>query len=140
MLENLRELVAINSYENSDRIIGYLNKKFSPISEDVIIIKNKENDNKSIVVGLNTKLRDVEPIVLSGHIDTVAPDKQKYTTNPLELTEIDDNAYGLGSIDMKSFTATILDNVAEIKALSCPHRYCFNYRWRNRFDLHRECY
>ena len=120
MLENLKELVAINSYDDDNIIIDYLKQKFSPISEEVLIVKNKENDNKSILIGLNTPLKDIEPIVLSGHIDTVAPDFEKYQTNPFELTLVDNKAYGLGSIDMKCFTAEILDNLNAMKSLRSP--------------------
>lgn len=120
MLENLKDLVAIKSYENSDGIIEYLFKRFSPLSEEIKIIKNKQNYNKSLLVGLNTKLKDIEPIVLSGHIDTVAPDKDKYSTNPLDLIIKDEKAYGLGSIDMKSFTAIILDNIKILKEFKIP--------------------
>ena len=140
MLKNLKELVAINSYENDNDIINYLQEKFAKFSKEIKIIKNKENENKSILIGLNTKLKDVEPIVLSGHIDTVAPDFEKYNTNPLDLTIIQDKAYGLGSIDMKSFTAIILDNVKELKSLWSPHYYSFNHWWRNKLKLYWKCY
>lgn len=120
MLKNLKELVAISSYEKIDENIDYLKNKFSPFAEEIIILKNVENDDKSLIVGLNTKLKDVEPIILSGHIDTVAPDFEKYKTNPLQLTEINGRAYGLGSIDMKSFTAVILDNIEYLKSLNVP--------------------
>lgn len=126
MLDNLKELVAINSYSNGDEIIEYIKKRFSSISEEIMVIKNKENNNKSILVGVNTKLKDIEPIVLSGHIDTVAPNYEKYLTNPLELTQLDGKAYGLGSIDMKSFTAVILDYLNELKLFLRPHRDSFN--------------
>ena len=128
MLENLKELVAIDSYTNGDKIIDFLEKRLQYISEEIIVLKNKENESKSLIVGLNTKLKDVKPIVLSGHIDTVAPDYEKYKTNPLDLTEIDGKAYGLGSIDMKSFVAVILDNLNELKKLWYPHCYCINNR------------
>lgn len=128
MLENLKELVAINSYEDCNEIIDYLQKKFLPFSKEIKLIKNKENDKKSILIGLNTKLKNIEPIVLSGHIDTVSPDIKKYNTNPLELSIIEDKAYGLGSIDMKSFTSIILDNIYAIKKVACPHNYCINNR------------
>lgn len=120
MLDNLKELVEINSFENGDEIIAYLQNKFQPISKEIKIIKNKENNNKSIVVGINTKLKDIEPIILSGHIDTVAPDFENYKTNPLQLSIIDSNAYGLGSIDMKSFTAVILDNIKFLRECNIP--------------------
>lgn len=119
MLENLKKLVAINSYEN-DEIIDFLVKEFESKVEEILVVKNKENDNRSLLVGINTKLNCVEPIVLSGHIDTVAPDFMKYNTNPFELTKLGDKAYGLGSIDMKSFTAVILDNLQELKSLKVP--------------------
>lgn len=124
MLDNLKELVAINSYSNKDEIIEYLRNKFEPFCKEIKIIKNKENQNKSIIIGLNTQLKNIEPIVLSGHIDTVAPDFEKYTTNPLNLTIVGDKAYGLGSIDMKSFAAAILDNMEEIKTLNAPIIFC----------------
>ena len=60
------------------------------------------------------------PIVLSGHIDTVGPDLQKYETNPYELVVKNGKAYGLGSIDMKSFVAVILDNLDKIKRCKQP--------------------
>lgn len=126
MLGNLKELVAIDSCSNNDEIVNYLLKRFSSNSKEIKIIKNKENEKKSVVIGLNTNLKDVEPIVLSGHIDTVAPDLMKYETNPFELVVKDDKAYGLGSIDMKSFTAIILDNVDELKRRCYPHCYFIN--------------
>lgn len=60
------------------------------------------------------------PIVLAGHIDTVKPDCEKYNTNPLSLTKIEGKAYGLGSIDMKSFTAVILDEFEFLKGFEKP--------------------
>ena len=117
---NLKNLVAINSFQNTDKIINFLTQKFKPYAEEMIILKNKENQNKSIIIGLNTKLKDINPIVLAGHIDTVSPNTNLYKTNPLNLTVIDNKAYGLGSIDMKSFTAIILDNCEKIKKITYP--------------------
>lgn len=119
-MKNLKELIAINSFENKDAIIEYLKRKFQPFAIEVIVLKNKEDDDKSLIVGLNTKLKDVQPIVLSGHIDTVAPDYKKYQTNPLELILKDGKGYGLGSVDMKSFTAVILDNIEKLRNIDMP--------------------
>ena len=126
MLENLKELVKINSYENKYKIIEYLKNRFQLICEEIKIVKNKENNNRSILIGINTKLKYVETIFLSGHIDTVAPDFEKYNTNPLELTERNGKAYGLGSIDMKSFVAVILDKIKQLKLFRIPHSYIIN--------------
>jgi acetylornithine deacetylase len=120
MLENLKDLVSINSYESKNEIIGYLKNKFFKMCEEVLVVDNKENTDKSLIIGVNTKLKNIEPIVLSGHIDTVAPDVKKYNTNPFSLTIKDGKAYGLGSIDMKSFFSIILSNIEKIKNFNCP--------------------
>ena len=119
-MKNLKELVAINSSESGDEIINYLKQKFSQNVQEIQIVKNKENENKSILVGINTPLKACYPIILAGHIDTVKPDREKYKTNPFTLTEIDGKCYGLGSIDMKSFTAIVLDNIGYLKNYPLP--------------------
>lgn len=119
-LNNLKNLVAINSFQDKDIIIDFLVQSFKSYADEILILQNKENLNKSIIVGLNTKLKDIEPILLAGHIDTVAPNTNLYNTDPLDLTIIENRAYGLGSIDMKSFTAILLDNCAEIKKMNYP--------------------
>lgn len=60
-MENLQNLIKINSYENKDEIIDYLKDYFDDKAEEVRVIKNKENTDKSIIIGINTKLRDVCP-------------------------------------------------------------------------------
>ena len=77
-MKNLKELVAINSSESGDEIINYLKQKFSQNVQEIQIVKNKENNNKSILVGINTPLKSCYPIILAGHIDTVKPDREKY--------------------------------------------------------------
>lgn len=123
-MKNLKNLVKINSYENKDEIINYLKDYLSDKVDEIKIINNKQNNDKSIIIGINTKLKDIKPIVLSGHIDTVNPDFEKYNTNPLDLVEIDGKCYGLGSIDMKSFTAIIMDNLDELKQINYPIILC----------------
>ncbi len=119
-MKNLKSLIKINSYENKDEIVDYINNYFKDKAEEIRIIKNEKNNNKSIIIGINTKLKDIMPIILSGHIDTVNPDFDKYNTNPLDLVEIDGKCYGLGSIDMKSFIAVIMDNLDKLKKINCP--------------------
>lgn len=116
-MENLKKLVSIKSDKNCEEILNFLQKT---LKNKVFNLKIYKKDCKILLVGINTKLDSIEPIVLAGHIDTVSADTKKYRTNPFELTEIDGKCYGLGSIDMKSFTAIILDNLEEIKQLDCP--------------------
>lgn len=44
-------------------------------------------------------------LVLSGHTDTVPFDDSRWQSDPFKLIRRDDNFYGLGSCDMKSFLA-----------------------------------
>lgn len=50
-------------------------------------------------------------LVLSGHTDTVPFDEERWNFNPLAATEADNRFYGLGSADMKSFFALIIEAV-----------------------------
>ena len=54
-------------------------------------------------------------LVLAGHTDTVPFDDNRWQVNPFALTEKDDRFYGLGSCDMKSFFAVILEALKSIE-------------------------
>jgi len=123
-MENLQKLVAIKSDEKGDEIINYLKNTLEGSVKELKILENMKTKNKSIIIGINTYLFECQPIVLSGHLDTVSPDVEKYDTDPYKLVKKGDNYYGLGSIDMKSFTAIILDRLEELKALPFPVIAC----------------
>jgi acetylornithine deacetylase len=53
-------------------------------------------------------------LVLSGHTDTVPFDEDKWSNNPLQLTEQSNRWYGLGTADMKGFFAVVLEAIREI--------------------------
>ena len=53
-------------------------------------------------------------LVLAGHTDTVPYDESRWQFEPFGMTEKDDRFYGLGSCDMKSFFAVILEALKEI--------------------------
>lgn len=118
-MKNLEKLISIESYNNKEQIVNFVVDQFRDNIKDYKIIKNKENDDKSILIGINTQLKDINPIVLSGHIDTATPDLEKFT-NPFKLTKKDGKCYGLGTIDMKSFTAIIIDNINQLKQINRP--------------------
>jgi acetylornithine deacetylase len=48
-------------------------------------------------------------LVLAGHTDTVPFDEGKWSHDPFRLTRSDQNLYGLGTSDMKSFLALALE-------------------------------
>ncbi len=53
-------------------------------------------------------------LVLSGHTDTVPCDEQLWSVNPFQFTSKGDRFYGLGSSDMKSFFALVIEALTEI--------------------------
>jgi len=53
-------------------------------------------------------------LVLSGHSDTVPYDEGRWRYDPFVLTEVDDRLYGLGTADMKSFFALIIEAIREM--------------------------
>lgn len=57
-MNNLRELISIESYKNKNKIIEYLQEKLKNIVKEIKVIKNRENDNKSILIGINTSLNN----------------------------------------------------------------------------------
>ncbi|MDZ7686648.1 MAG: acetylornithine deacetylase [Gammaproteobacteria bacterium] len=61
-----------------------------------------------------TRGRGEGGLVLSGHTDTVPFDEALWESDPFTLTERDDRWYGLGTCDMKSFFAIVLEALREI--------------------------
>lgn len=53
-------------------------------------------------------------LVLAGHTDTVPLDEALWSIDPFSATERDDRLYGLGSCDMKSFFAIIIEALKTI--------------------------
>lgn len=124
-LKYLKELIETKSFDtkNNEKIVEYLMKSFGTCSKEIIKINNNLNDKNNLLIGLNCNLKNLnDAIILSGHMDTVIADESSYKTNPYSATIIEDNLFGLGSIDMKSFFATILNNTKELKNLNSPHR------------------
>ena len=54
-------------------------------------------------------------IVLSGHMDVVPVQGQKWTHNPFKMTEKNGKFFGRGSADMKGFIAVVLSLIKKIK-------------------------
>ncbi len=57
-------------------------------------------------------------LVLAGHTDTVPLDEALWNVNPFRLTEKDGRLYGLGSTDMKSFFALIMEALKAFEGIA----------------------
>jgi acetylornithine deacetylase len=60
-------------------------------------------------------------LVLAGHTDTVPCDPQLWASDPFALTERDGRLYGLGTSDMKSFFAVVLDALRDTDLSRLAH-------------------
>ncbi|RKZ61465.1 MAG: acetylornithine deacetylase, partial [Gammaproteobacteria bacterium] len=69
--------------------------------------KNKANLIATLGTGNNG-------LVLAGHTDTVPFDENRWQVDAFNLTEKDNRFYGLGSCDMKSFFAVIIEALKSI--------------------------
>ena len=53
-------------------------------------------------------------LILAGHTDTVPFDENRWNSDPFRLTEANGRLYGLGTADMKSFFALIIEAIREL--------------------------
>ena len=53
-------------------------------------------------------------LVLAGHTDTVPYDENRWQFDPFKLTEDNQRFYGLGTADMKSFFALVIEAIREL--------------------------
>lgn len=53
-------------------------------------------------------------LVLAGHTDTVPYDEHRWKSDPFKLVETDNRLYGLGTADMKSFFALVIDAIRDL--------------------------
>jgi len=71
------------------------------------ISPNGDSKKANLIARIGPK--DVEPLMLSAHMDTVsAGDSKAWKTKPFELTEVGDELYGRGSADMKGPLAALI--------------------------------
>ena len=101
----LKKLVKFDTYKDKE------NKEIINYIQEILERKGFKTEYKSkcLVISIKEKCK----LGFIGHTDTVQSGSDwKY--NPLELTEIDDKLYGLGTCDMKGGIAAILRAVLDI--------------------------
>ena len=60
-------------------------------------------------------------LVLAGHTDTVPYDANRWQFDPFKLTEDSQRYYGLGTADMKSFFALVIEAIRELDLAMLKH-------------------
>lgn len=118
-LKILKDLVSIKSDNKEKEILFYIEQALKEKVKEIQYVTG-ENGKNNIIIGINCELKNIEPIILSGHIDTVNADEKAYLTNPYDLVIKDGKAYGLGVIDMKCFTSSVIELIDDLKEYNCP--------------------
>ena len=116
----LKELVEFNTYKDKD------NKEIMNYIEELLQYKGFKVEYRSKCLVLSNKEKC--NIGFIGHTDTVQSGND-WIYNPLELTEIENKLYGLGTCDMKGGIAAILKAVLDIdwKELTYGIKLVFTY-------------
>lgn len=110
MLELTRALVAIDSQNpgvGEEQIVGYLRQLCGDLGLPCHVVEPVPGRPNLVV----TVERGPGPhLGLSGHLDTkpVGDARAEWRTDPFELTVVGDDAFGLGSSDMKGSVAAML--------------------------------
>jgi acetylornithine deacetylase len=76
-----------------------------------IQIVDQDRDKANLIATLGSGNNG---LVLAGHTDTVPYDENRWQVEPFGLTEKENRFYGLGSCDMKSFFAVIIEAIKSL--------------------------
>lgn len=121
ILVSLINTSSYNTNNNNDivnHITNYLKDKVQEIK--LVVCNNNKNVN-NIVVGVNTKLKNVKnAIVFSGHLDTVLP-----SNNNIVAYIKDNKVFGLGACDMKAYFSVLFNNLETLKNHTKPIIFVF---------------
>ncbi len=111
LLNLLSELVSIPSVTGEELEIARFTRSW--LEEHGIEAKLQKVENNRFNVIARSGDAD-KKILLSGHLDTVAP-VHGWRTNPFELVVRGDKGFGLGALDMKSGVAILMNLISEVK-------------------------
>lgn len=117
LLTMIAELIALPSvssvspaFDQGNRaVIDRLAEWFSRLGFECAIQPLDADGRKANLIA--TLGRGSGGLVLAGHTDTVPYDEALWQSDPLRLREADQRLYGLGSADMKSFFALVIEAV-----------------------------
>lgn len=91
-----------------DLLAGWLDE-LGFATEIQVIHSNENKANLIATLGSGS-----DGLVLAGHTDTVPYDDNRWQSDPFKLTEADNRFYGLGTADMKSFFALVIEAVRDV--------------------------
>ncbi|MEX1236749.1 MAG: acetylornithine deacetylase, partial [Pseudomonadales bacterium] len=93
-------------------VVHKLTNWLEPLGFDIVISPISGRPGKANLIANHG--RGEGGLVLAGHTDTVPLDEHLWQTDPFKLTEQGDRWYGLGTCDMKSFFALVIEALAPL--------------------------
>ncbi len=103
---------SIDIDQSNKPVINLLANWFESIGFQCEIQSLQHDQNKANLIA--TLGKGNNGLVLAGHTDTVPLDEALWQVDPFGVTEKDNRFYGLGSCDMKSFFAVIIEALKSI--------------------------
>lgn len=116
ILKRIIKLKTDGSEQGINECLQYIEETLNKKGWKTLLIPNKEDGKNNLIAVCGAcEIKNINnAILLAGHIDTVIANKEKWSSDPFELYEDNENLYGLGVADMKNFTATVLSNLDKI--------------------------
>jgi len=120
-LEMIHKLISIPSvssvnprYDSGNRkVIDQLAEWLAELGFKIEIIEIPDHPHKANLIA--TLGSGPGGLVLSGHTDTVPFNEELWHSDPFKVVEREQKLYGLGTADMKSFFALVIDAVRDLR-------------------------
>ncbi|MCJ8507146.1 acetylornithine deacetylase [Rhizobium lemnae] len=111
----------------NDAIAQYVRSYLASHGVECTVLPGPDGDRVNLFATIGPK--DVPGYVLSGHMDVVSVEGQKWSADPFRLTDRDGRLTGRGTTDMKGFLACMLAAVPLFQAagLKRPVHLAFSY-------------
>lgn len=120
-VEILKDLIRIDTANDHEEVAAqYLQRLFKQYGIDSQLVKYSKGRSNIVA-----ELKSDQPgpvLILAGHLDTVAFNKDDWDHDPLAAEEIDGKIYGRGSADMKSGLAGMAIALIEMKEAGLPKK------------------
>lgn len=98
--------------QSNDQVIALLGTWFEDLGFEISVDPIVNRPGKANLIA--RRGTGTGGLLLSGHSDTVPLDEDLWQVNPFGITERDERWYGLGSCDMKTFFALIIEAVSPL--------------------------
>lgn len=120
-LEMIHKLISIPSvssvnprYDSGNRkVIDQLAEWLAELGFKIEIIEIPDHPHKANLIA--TLGSGPGGLVLSGHTDTVPFNEELWNSDPFKVVEREQRLYGLGTADMKSFFALVIDAIRDLR-------------------------